>query len=136
MDTQTASTKTPSRASNVVKVSDKYQNSIAALRCLIDGDVIETLIPARGDKPERTKYEQLMIIVGGPRQLNTNITFFDRTRAMLEGCYTLSNDSLRLNQYGRIEVVTFPENFVRIRDMSDEEKGLFQQSTTALDDFL
>lgn len=109
------------------------ETTVAALRILVDGVIIEDQIPARGDKPARNLYKQNAIVIGGTRSLSYQLTAFERDQVESEGVYMLDRDALRLNQYGRLELNPYAP-LVFVRDMNEKELAQFDAPKTSLSD--
>jgi hypothetical protein len=112
-----------------------YAQSIAALRILIDGTVTDRTLPARADKPSRTIYEQKAIMVGGPTEMPFTITSFEHADTHVEGSYVLTAECVGLDDYGTPMLKKYAKKYIRVADLTDEQRQKFAPATTSLDDF-
>lgn len=109
--------------------------SIAALRMCIDGEVTEVERPARGDKPASTSYQQKGILKGGSRLLPFTHTSYEKEQTHEEGVYILGRDALRLSPYNNLEFNRYAE-LIRVGDLSDADRGLFDTPDVDMSDIL
>lgn len=117
-------------------VAGPYARTVAAYRFIVLHEISEKKIPARGDRAEMIIYQQPVVIVGGPRQINWTLGSMDKESILEEGVYLLSNDCISVGQYDRLEVKTRSENFVRVGDLKAEHRELFEAPATDLSDLI
>lgn len=78
--------------------------------------------PAKGDRPERTVYEQkAYIYTGGVFPVEFKITHDDFNDAYAVGDYTLATSSFKVNQYGQLELDRFGMSLVPLADFADKK---------------
>lgn len=132
-----ASTKTrPISQQASVKPVSLVSQTIANIRILVDGRIRTDVIPAKGDRPEREKFSQLAIIVGGERAIPWQVTTWHERSQLQEGCYTLSANSLKIGDWDSLQLDDRAENLVRLRDLTDEERSRFEVGKeSSLSDF-
>lgn len=124
---QKASPKSPA-------TSGVYAQSVAALRILIDGEVAERELPARGDKPARTIYEQKAILIGGPTEMPFTITSFEHADTHVEGSYVFTAECIGLDEYGKPMIRPYAKRYIRVADLTPEQKKKLTPAATDLDE--
>ena len=126
-----------SKVSTKAGARPAIERTIANCRILvISGYDTRELKPKPGEDKGRTMFIQQAVITGGDRNINYDITHFSEEALMEEGAYLFSKNSLKLGQYDRLELSTWADDYVRLRDLTDEERNLFQSSANDASDLL
>lgn len=137
-ESQTVSEKAgaPAKGANASSSPRLKSDTIAQLRIIISPEIEEVTLPARGDKEERTIYNQRAMVLGGPTNIPFTCTAWDKDRTYKGGgLYVLTNGHIRAGNNGRLELDPFLP-YTYLAPLSDEYRMMLTPTDTDLSDLL